>query len=391
MLHLSLPDPNYRIKGSRDPLGFQPIWQRLGRNIIEHLSTVSVNVRDFQVMSYAYYFFGDDDKKDFLDFFYRWEQICAYTREKTVGDGYNGKNFVSKKMRDTPDGPFSLGSNSEDTILSNQKAYGIYGKYNRPYTEMGIRKKENFASVLHQAVNQHPNKTDLYALIKKLKSKETKVLVGLDELQLIYPLIASLSDQEKVFYDELILQSSEDHSQNEIYTLIHLQQELLEANTPFKLYNVIDTLIQNSNTSEILKGHLEEIRHAEKLLYIYTNVFRHLQTKATWKIENMLQEIAISTLPRVDPYHYSIDDLNQISKSINGNPTQLLIDIVQRNNDICKKRNNAAWLEITDNRIVRHYKDGARELKEWNINEQFDNDYFIASYLRLYRDIKQSA
>ena len=67
-------DPNFRIKGSRDPLGFQPIWQSLGRNVIKYLSTVSNNIRDFQVLSYAWYFFGDRNPDEFMRFFYKFEQ-----------------------------------------------------------------------------------------------------------------------------------------------------------------------------------------------------------------------------------------------------------------------------------------------------------------------------
>ena len=42
MFFITEPNINFRIKGSRDSLGFQPIWQKLGRKVIKDLSTVSV-------------------------------------------------------------------------------------------------------------------------------------------------------------------------------------------------------------------------------------------------------------------------------------------------------------------------------------------------------------
>lgn len=45
MYFISEVDPNYRIKGSIDPLGFQSIWSAVGHKAIKHLSTVSVNLR----------------------------------------------------------------------------------------------------------------------------------------------------------------------------------------------------------------------------------------------------------------------------------------------------------------------------------------------------------
>ncbi len=37
-------DPDSRIKGSRDPLGFEVIWTALGREIIGNLTTVTRSV-----------------------------------------------------------------------------------------------------------------------------------------------------------------------------------------------------------------------------------------------------------------------------------------------------------------------------------------------------------
>ena len=78
MFFIAEPDINFRIKGSRDPLGFQPIWQKLGRKVIKDLSTVQGNIRDFQLMSFAWCFWEDRRDKNFMAFFYKFEQACAY-------------------------------------------------------------------------------------------------------------------------------------------------------------------------------------------------------------------------------------------------------------------------------------------------------------------------
>ena len=38
-------DPDARIKGSRDPLGFETIWTAFGREIIGNLTTVTRSVQ----------------------------------------------------------------------------------------------------------------------------------------------------------------------------------------------------------------------------------------------------------------------------------------------------------------------------------------------------------
>ncbi|SRR6266542_1262335 len=49
-------DPQAAVKGSRDPLGLQTIWARLGRHVVGNLTTVSTSVRDFATLVLGYYF-----------------------------------------------------------------------------------------------------------------------------------------------------------------------------------------------------------------------------------------------------------------------------------------------------------------------------------------------
>ena len=39
-------DPQAAIKGSRDPLGVQPIWSRMGRHVVGNLTTVTDRFED---------------------------------------------------------------------------------------------------------------------------------------------------------------------------------------------------------------------------------------------------------------------------------------------------------------------------------------------------------
>ncbi len=49
-------DPQAAVKGSRDPLGLQTIWARLGRHVVGNLTTVSTSVRGFTTVVLGYYF-----------------------------------------------------------------------------------------------------------------------------------------------------------------------------------------------------------------------------------------------------------------------------------------------------------------------------------------------
>lgn len=49
-------DSRAAVKGSRDPLGIQSIWTRLGRHVVGNLTTVTNSVRDFTTTLLGYYF-----------------------------------------------------------------------------------------------------------------------------------------------------------------------------------------------------------------------------------------------------------------------------------------------------------------------------------------------
>ena len=49
-------DSRAAVKGSRDPLGVQAIWTRLGRHVVGNLTTVSTSLRDFTTLLLGYHF-----------------------------------------------------------------------------------------------------------------------------------------------------------------------------------------------------------------------------------------------------------------------------------------------------------------------------------------------
>lgn len=125
-------DSRAAIKGSRDPLGLQPIWTRFGRYVVGNLTTVTTSVRDFTTLLLGYYFVervanegqGDGDLAVFL----KWEQLAAYARGGINQDwSFRGVERVKRNLVD--DGKQSLGADSRSQILSDQKTYGLWGLY----------------------------------------------------------------------------------------------------------------------------------------------------------------------------------------------------------------------------------------------------------------------
>ena len=142
---LTLEDPNAKIKGSRDPLGVQPIWSAFGRHVVTNLTTQSTSVRGFTILLLGRYFAADlvdrgmATREEALDVFLRMEQLGAYVRHVAheVEGEIRGIERV-KRFVDEQHGRVIIAANRKGMILSDQKVYGLWGLYSVPARTSGL-------------------------------------------------------------------------------------------------------------------------------------------------------------------------------------------------------------------------------------------------------------
>ena len=139
-MFLTLEDPRARVKGSRDPLGVQPIWSAFGWHIVANLTTVTDSLRGFTVLLLGRYFGeqllreGRIEEEDVVDVFLRVEQVSAYARCLAREDDTDragrilGIERVRRRLSDGS-GSVRIGVTPEATILSDQKTYGLWGLF----------------------------------------------------------------------------------------------------------------------------------------------------------------------------------------------------------------------------------------------------------------------
>ncbi|RKG53448.1 hypothetical protein D7X30_31260 [Corallococcus sp. AB011P] len=134
-------DSRAAVKGSRDPLGVQPIWSRLGRHVVGNLTTVSNSVTDFTVLLLGYYFAervaAETQSAEYVTTFLKWEQLAAYARASRNNErSFRGTERVALRL--AKPGIVMLGTDSDAQILSNQKIYGLWGLYSVPAKASGL-------------------------------------------------------------------------------------------------------------------------------------------------------------------------------------------------------------------------------------------------------------
>ena len=135
-MFLTLEDPNAKIKGSRDPLGIQPIWVAFGRYVVANLTMQTNSTRGFTILLLGRYLterlieesrLGSESA---LDAFLRFEQIGAYVREVAhhAGGDIRGIERVRSRLekygRRVP-----ISASPDGLILGDQKVNGLWGLF----------------------------------------------------------------------------------------------------------------------------------------------------------------------------------------------------------------------------------------------------------------------
>ena len=68
----------------------------------------------------------------------------------------------------------------------------------------------------------------------------------------------------------------------------------------------------------------------------------------------------------------------------------MALAVIERNKDVSDNRKNAAWIKQEGDAVIICYADGARKIAEFNKNSDFENNYFLPTYISLYKQIMLS-
>ena len=213
-------DSRAEIKGSRDPLGIQPIWTRFGRCVIGNLTMASSSVRDFTTLLLGLYFaerISEADKAiSSLELFIKWEQLAGYARYAVNKDTFRGIERVRTRLKESTQ--FTLSMESHDQILADQKIYGLWGLYTIPARSSGLIRGDlpkltqeareivegSYVGLLNDAGSK--NSDHIMSLLKDqapridIEGKHRKLIVAIAKV-----LEKELRENEKEFYRGFLL------------------------------------------------------------------------------------------------------------------------------------------------------------------------------------------
>jgi hypothetical protein len=388
--YFSKIDPDYSIKGSRDPLALQVLWQHQAKKLIPFLSTVSGNLRDFQILCLAYHFYGKEPDNSFVRFFLRFEQLMGYVRLLAGHGGFNGIESVKRKLNEGT--KVSVSNTTEDEILSNQRAYGIWGKYNRPFQDIGFTKRSSFLDLFNEKINSIPERDSAINIVNKVKANVNgRTRFDISELEGMKALL-NLSSKERKFYTEAILKVDEANPyQNELFQFV-TNTTLPDELDLYPFLKSFSKSIPERNSH--LKTILDETGFTERILCPVNRIFRYLQTKPLWEKAEILKSSYVNKCKQRVGYvfHGGTEECkikNQFAQTLAKDNWSLVLDLVNRNKDVTEWRNGAPWITCKNDLLEVHHSEGGSQDPDFDPKKDFDNGYFLDTYLNLYRQMME--
>ena len=424
MAFLTLEDPNAKIKGSRDPLGIQPVWAAFGRHVVTNLTTQSTSVRGFTILLLGRYFAarliedGTVSQEEALNVFLRMEQIGAYIRHvahKLEGN-IRGIERVMTFLEEGR-GKVKIQSDRRGMILSDQKTYGLWGLYSVPARTSGMIPEGSFG-VTEKARefierNYMPSLESVTNPLLRLLSRggtldtRTKepVFVALTKI-----LSETFTPEEIEFYGHYLRDGLE------VKTTSRERQarfrDLLEANIDLDAQVGREEVLQLSETAQgvdvALAEYLKRITHLEALLAPAAVIFDYILTQSGQRPKDVAAKLVKhwgGGVPNLDPSKFReiLPEIRETSTSeisaavarshealTTGNYEEAVIAVLDWNAKVMAVRNAAPWARLAeDGRLDVRYRGIERLLPDADdLPMLWHNSYFIDSLKSVTRQLR---
>lgn len=405
MAFISLLDDRAKPKGSRDPLGFELVWTYFGRKVIGNLTTITSSMDNFAVALLGYYFAndlvskidnGNDRHRQIRNLFLRYEQLAGYVRYYGNANNIMGITRVKKRIDDTSF-ELTLGQSTNQTILSDQASYGLWGLYSSASRESGLVKGDNrevsrVGLDIVEVIREH-----LGDGVDQLRSLISSDLVleraNLESMAEQFMSAIQHNEVRNELLNVLLAGHSPNGVQHELWRItkdIHLNSPELPED-PDKFIG----LVLDYNPRPDLQRHLEDIRRVERLLVACNNIFHYCRRKDGEKLaeiqETLSNRYTYSHLPSSLPdgeFPRKLQMTSILAAFHKNDVLHAIKQLINLNKEVMQQRSGAPWVEVESGTKLRvKIKSERAELVEQQkLETRWDYDYFLGSYLQIARN-----
>lgn len=401
MPFLSLLDDRAKPKGSRDPLGFELVWSHFGRKVIGNLTTITSSMDNFAVALLGFFLANQlaaneqegNRHKKIREAFLRYEQLTGYVRYLGDAGDIMGITRVQKRMQDDSF-KLMLGIGAEQQILSDQASYGLWGLYstaardtglvegnNRTLTPLGLSLTEAILKQLGDAGDH------LFGLLSSSKALDR---IKLEQLAPVFMRSIRHESVQEPLLNALMSGSEPQGVQQELWKIT---QTLFKGEST-RIDSISDfvTEVLKTTPGPELKKALHDIMAVERVLVAANNIFHYCRRKDGESIDSILDVLngrySYAYLPQALPEtdFPRRDTLRIILEAFQQNDARRVVtELLLLNKAVMQQRSGAPWVELETGDTLRvRVKSEKAELREQEELEQsWDYDYFIGSFIRI--------
>lgn len=424
-MFFTLEDPNAKIKGSRDPLGAQPIWTAFGRHVVTNLTTQTNSTRGFTILLLGRYLVeraienGRIGRELALDAFLRFEQIGAYVRHAAhdVGGEIRGIERVRARLREHR-GLVPIAADADAYILGDQRVNGLWGLFSVsarvsgliPDGPVGLTPEASKFIELHYLPALQPAMGHLSRLVArggKLDTRASDAVFG----ALSGVLAESFTSEEQHFYGQYLRDGL--HVKNAAPGRQQRFRELLDRvdlATPSGRNGIVRLHELARPVDRELAYRLDRIVRLEAVLAPAMSLFDFMLTRHNGQLGNLAEELTRrwgTPVPGVDAEHNQ-DLLGEVGSvwsevvrgcfdrcqwGLAGNYRESLRALLEWHEHVMHSRGGASWVRAAaDGTLDVRYRGAEQELPSRDeLAVLWRNGYFIDSLKAITRQLGAAA
>ena len=420
-------DPNAKIKGSRDPLGAQPIWTAFGRHVVTNLTTQTNSGRGFTILLLGRYFAeqaiegGQIGHELALDAFLRFEQIGAYVRQvahNASGD-IRGIERVRSRLEEYG-GVVPIRADPTGFILGDQRVNGLWGLFSVSARVSGL--------IPDGPVGLTPEATafierEYVPILQPVTDRLSQLVASDGRLDTSTPeagfsaLAQVLSDtftqEEQRFYGEYLRDGLYVRNQGSArqQALRQLMVDHVDLQAPIDRTEIVRLYEAARSVDGDLANRLYRIARVEAVLAPAMSVFDFVLTCHHRPLDEVADELAErwdTSVPNID-VEMNQDLLVEVDSVwteavrqcfdrcqhglSSGNYRDALQAILEWHKHVMNTRGGASWVQVgEDGTLDVRYRGTEQELpRRDELSELWRNSYFIDSLKAITRQLGNGA
>jgi len=301
---------------------------------------------------------------------------------------------------------FNLGTSSDETILSDQVGYGLWGFYSSASRDSGLiqgndREMTVAGTSIARLIESKLHKSKLINLIDCSHVKRSEV----EELRKEFLQAINDSEVASQLVSSLMRANSDKESKHSLqFELWNKTRELVKRegveSLNVKNLEIYFNRLRELNLSEELNQKLVDIENIERVLVALNLIFHYCRVCDGKDINELEQNLLTQNyqlnhlptdLPSLD-FHHKEAILKSLQFLNNQDYKSVIYEVADINKKVMDERQGAPWFEIDRNgKIkVRMKLEKFQLYKQEDLMGHWDYDYFLGSFLSISKNYLSS-